>query len=369
MTTVLRTLCVICALFFAVEHCVADTLEVGFGWSVVPFIAYSPETRLQGGVAGFLRYRHSVDSTLRASSVGIGIQYTQNKQIGLGLYPELYFLDNGIRVEGAAEYYVFPYNFYGIGNNNPETNLERYTPQGFKVYANTLFAIQGKKVQDGFSAGFRSEIRYDHIQSIEPRADGSIGELGKGLVVGSNGGWFNGIGPILSYDTRDNNFAPYNGAFIELVSIVYGKYLGSSFSATNISLDARLYHEVLPDVVFALHGIARNVAGTPTFQQWSSIGGGNNLRGIYDAKQRSRIATALQTETRFPIWWRFRGCAFLDVGQVAEAPSQFTLPGTYVGWGGGIRFLLVPEERISLRFDVGTCRGEMQYYLNFNETF
>jgi hypothetical protein len=41
----------------------------------------------------------------------------------------------------------------------------------------------------------------------------------------------------------------------------------------------------------------------------------------------------------------------------------------WVTYGAGIRFLLVPEERISLRLDVGIARAVPQFYLGFNEAF
>jgi hypothetical protein len=347
----------------------ADSLETGIGFSVVPFVSFSPETKIQAGVAGFVRYRHSTDSLLRVSSVGVGVQYTQLNQIGLGLYPEIYLNNNGIRIEGAVEYYVFPYNFYGIGNNNPVENLELYTPQGIKAYTTVLFAVQGNRVQQGLSVGMRAELRYDTIRSIQPRSDGTTGPLGTGLVAGSTGGWYNGIGPVVSYDTRNNNFSADSGMFIEAYAINYASWLGSSFTALASQIDSRLYTTVYPQWVLANHTIIRNVAGTPTFQQWPSIGGGNNLRGIYDAQQRSRMAVSTQTEVRFPLIGRFRGVAFVDAGQVAEQLSQFRLNQTYVGIGGGLRFLLVPEEKIAIRFDVGLVRGVVQYYLNFNEAF
>lgn len=43
---------------------------------------------------------------------------------------------------------------------------------------------------------------------------------------------------------------------------------------------------------------------------------------------------------------------------------------TFKQWPSrGIRFLLVPEERISLRLDAGVARGDVQFYLSFNEAF
>ncbi|MCX6140921.1 MAG: BamA/TamA family outer membrane protein [Candidatus Kapabacteria bacterium] len=322
-----------------------------------------------GVLTAFLTNRTEADPSFRASSMAVGIQATQNAQFAFGVYPEIYLDSNRMRIEGLAEWYLYPYKFFGIGNGNPSSNAELYTPYGFKVQARVLRAVSGDRVQQGLSIGVRIDIRYDHMKRIDTREDGSVGPLGAGLVAGYNGGWFNGIGPLVSYDTRDNNFDARAGLYCEAATIVYGKGLGSTYSSTLIQADLRAYASIANDLSLAGRLMVQNTSGTPTFQQWPSIGGTSNLRGVIDAQQRDRISALMSAEFRFPIIWRFRGVVFTDIGQVGGAPSSFTLPQTWASWGGGIRFLLVPQERISLRFDVGVARGVVQYYLSFNEAF
>ena len=62
-------------------------------------------------------------------------------------------------------------------------------------------------------------------------------------------------------------------------------------------------------------------------------------------------------------------CRAISLRQVASTTSSIALNQLWISWGAGIRFLLVPEERISLRFDVGVARGVPQFYLGFNEAF
>lgn len=347
----------------------SDSLESGFGVSVVPVVAFLPETRFMGVLTAFIRYRSDTDSSKRASSLALALQATQNSQFSLGFYPEFYLANDRIRVEGLIEWYLYPYKFFGIGNSNPAANAELYTPYGIKVQLRSLYAVGSERVQQGLSVGARLDVRYDQMRSIENREDGLPGPLARGEVAGYNGRWFNGIGPMVSYDVRDNNFDARSGVFCEAVAIAYGSLLGSSYSSTLIQGDMRGYALLSSDVSYAGRFMLQNVSGTPTFQQWPSIGGTNNLRGIIDAQQRDRISLLWCSEIRFPILWRFRGAVFADAGQVGPSPSAFTLAGMWVGWGGGLRFLLVPEERISLRFDVGVARGEVQYYLSFNEAF
>lgn len=358
------------ALLFATQLTAQDdSLQTGFDWSFVPIPAYTPETSWLAALTAFVTYRDTADASFRPSSLAIAAQGTLKEQFAFGLYPEIYLDDNRMRIEGAIEWHLYPYNFFGIGNANPSSNAELYTPHGAKLELRALYALSGTRVQHGLSAGVHLDVRYDHIRSVEPRIDGTQGPLGRGDVVGSRGGWFNGIGPQVSYDTRDNNFDARAGAFAETHVVAYGALLGSNFSSVVTTLDARGYTLISTGVSVAGRILIQSSTGTPPFLQMPSIGGSNNMRGIIDAQQRDRISLLAGAEARFPIIWRFRGAVFADAGQVASQASGVALNQMWVSYGAGIRFLLVPEERISLRLDVGVSRGVPQFYLGFNEAF
>ena len=364
-------LCIITVLLLNAASLVAqeDTLEQGFGWSFVPIPAYTPETSWMAALTAFVTYRDNVDPTMRTSSLAVALQGTLKNQFSLGLYPEIYLDSNRVRIEGGIEWYLYPFNFFGVGNNNPSSNAELYTPYGAKLEMRVLYALSGRRVQHGLSAGVHLDLRYDQIRSIEPREDGTIGPLGRGEIAGAQGGWFNGIGPQVSYDTRDNNFDARDGVFAETYTIFYNELLGSTFSSAITTVDARVYTSIASETSIAARVLLQSADGTPPFLQMPSIGGSINMRGIIDAQQRDRMSLLAGVEMRFPILWRFRGAAYADVGQVASNISAVALNQLWVAYGAGIRFLLVPEERISLRLDVGVARGVPQFYLGFNEAF
>ncbi|MBK9181636.1 MAG: BamA/TamA family outer membrane protein [Ignavibacteria bacterium] len=361
--------CTLCVGIISAAETPPDTLQTGFDWEIIPIVAYFPETRFMGVLTAFLKYRTESDATFRASSMAVALQATQNAQFSAGVYPEIYLDSNRMRIEGLAEWYLYPYKFFGIGNENPSSNAELYTPNGFRVQVRALHALNGAKVQNGLSVGLRLDVRYDDIRKVEPREDGSIGPLGNGQILGSSGGWYNGIGPMFSYDTRDNNFDARKGLFCEATLVAYGETLGSTYTATLTSAALRAYTQIVDGVSFAARLLLQNVAGTPTFIMWPSIGGNNNLRGVIDAQQRDRISFLTSAELRFPIIWKFRGATFVDAGQVAPSLDFLSPRSLWIGWGGGLRFVFDEKERISLRLDAGVARGDVQFYLSFNEAF
>lgn len=346
-----------------------DTLERGLDWQFVPLVAYAPETDWMAAVAAFLTYRTEADASFRASSLSVAVQATLNEQFALGLYPEIYLDSNRIRIEGSIETMLYPFNFFGIGNSNPSSNAELYTPFGVRVQLRNLYAITGRRVQHGLSGGLRLDIRHDEIRSVDLRKDGTAGPLREGRVTGAQGGWNNGLGPMLSYDTRDNNFDARSGLFCEGAVVVYDRWLGSDFTWTQSIVDLRGYATITGTMSVAGRIMFQNAAGTPTFQMWPGIGGTNHLRGVFESQQRDRISIYSSAEVRFPIVWIVRGAAFIDMGEVAPSMQRFTLDGVWFSYGGGMRFLLDPAERVSLRVDIGVARGVPQYYVSFNEAF
>jgi outer membrane protein assembly factor BamA len=49
-------------------------------------------------------------------------------------------------------------------------------------------------------------------------------------IAGKQGGNTSGIGPILSWDTRNNAYSPDRGFFAELQNVCFDQHLGSDFN-------------------------------------------------------------------------------------------------------------------------------------------
>lgn len=335
---------------------------------VVPYLAYTPETRFQGGVGMVLTLRQDT-VTQRPSALVIGTQLTQQLQYGMGLYPELYLDRERWRITGFVEYFKFPYDFYGFGNSTSPVNIETYRPEGVKFTFSAYRSVTDKSVGNGLAAGIRFDARHDAILGIDPRTDGTVGPLGRREITGSEGGFQAGVGPAILFDTRDNIFSAQNGWYIDAAMVAYDNALGSEFEAVITSIDLRGYVPLGKKILYAGHILYSSTTGRPKFQTQPRIGGESNLRGVYIARYRDRTAFSWQNEVRIPVWWRFGAVAFADLGQVATDLDKMSVLGFHVGVGAGIRFLLDEDERIGLRFDVGTHQGDLQFYIGFNEVF
>jgi len=110
----------------------------------IPFIYYSPETKLAfggGGVLNFRAGRHK--ETTRTSSVWAFASYTLVKQFNLYIKPEIYLRGNSLCLFGSIRYERTPQLFYGIENITPTTDGESFTPRTFSVQAGVRRRLLG----------------------------------------------------------------------------------------------------------------------------------------------------------------------------------------------------------------------------------
>ena len=75
------------------------------GFTVLPGIWYTPETKLAGGGQVMYYFRSEADERKsRLSSIPVGITYTQKKQIAVGMNPDLYLRANTYHLTGEMGY-------------------------------------------------------------------------------------------------------------------------------------------------------------------------------------------------------------------------------------------------------------------------
>lgn len=344
-----------------------DTLS-NSGFYLLPFATYSPETKLAIGVAGVYYFRlHDEDSVLRPSSINCGGLYSLKNQMGIGLYPDIYFDHDNVRWQGLYEYYRYPDSFYGVGSNTTELDRESFTPIGFKSNTSIYYNLARKTVRNGINLGLRIDVRYDKITSPSDKDSGLPGVLAQKSVTGSDGGFNIGVGPLFNIDTRDNVFASSMGYYVNIYALHYGALVGSDFHYNSYNTDSRYYTSLDEQTVIALQLLTSFNFGNPPFYSLARLGGVFQMRGIFDGKYRDNHSAILQSELRFPLFWRFRAALFTSIGSVSNDISGLS-GALKVTYGGGFRFVLSEKEKLSVRFDVG-FGDSTQFYVAIAEAF
>jgi outer membrane protein assembly factor BamA len=328
-------------------------------FSGIPFFYYSPETKLAFGAGGVLNFRTGKKKeTSRTSSVWIYATYTLAKQYSVMLKPEVYLKNNSLCLYGNIRYDRSPQNFYGIGNDTPITDGEKYTPRTFAF----LFGVK-RRVAGPVFGGLQFEFEQSTIEKIEPG-----GMLASGQYTGSEGGMLAGVGASLDWDTRDAVLFPRHGVFFQIQGDSFGALAGSDFTFSRVKLDLRDYIQLGPNRVLVLQGFLLSVFGDPPFYKLGLLGGDSLLRGYYKGRFRDKGLALVQAEFRTLISERIGVVGFAGVANVYPGFGEFKLEKLKYSIGTGLRYV-INREGATLRLDLAWGKASFGLYATAQEAF
>jgi hypothetical protein len=320
-----------------------------------PIIFYTDETRFAGGAGLYVIYQGK--SKRHSSSIGLLGFYTQNKQYTFVLEPEYYYKGDRYKITGEIAFIYFPNKFYGIGNNTKKENEEEYSTRVFR-----LNPILQKKIFSNFYAGIQYDLIHSKLTKIE---EGKV--LDSGKIFGSDGGRASGLGIKATWDTRNNNLYPTSGQYFQFSSIAYETTLGSNYTFSLYRLDLRQYKLLFGNHILAVQGIVGISNGNPPFQMLYELG--SNLRGYYQNRFQDKNLVAFQAEYRLPVYGRFGLVGFAGMGEVTHQFKNISMKEMKPSAGFGIRFTLIPEQKINLRIDFGYGKDDSSFDIIINEMF
>ena len=339
-----------------------DTTEADKkGLVILPLVYYTPDTRLAYGAAGvyYFRLKDRSGEESRLSYAQLLVDYTQNKQLDVWGQWNIFTGGEKFLLKGELRFRNFPDRFYGIGNNTPQSAMERYSYDllSFKFL---MLRNLGRKWFAGFDV--HAENEYNFTRTPE-------GLLDAGTITGYDGGVSVAFGGVAVHDSRDNVVNAYKGHYFEFSAYFYQPFFGSDFTYTTINTTFSTYKKVGKKQVLAWQLVGRYNEGEVPFLNMSTAGGISILRGYASNRFRDKNLIAGQMEYRFGIWKRFGGVAFAGIGDVFNNPEEVRLDLLKYSVGAGLRFAMNPSERLNIRLDYGIGRGEQAFYLIITEAF
>lgn len=330
---------------------------------ILPLIARSIETDWSLGVAGSFTFRiNRFDTLTRTSNTQALVLYSLRKQFITAVNGTTYFPGERFILNHQLSYSYFPDKFWGLGKAAPDYNEESYT---FKQYY--IFLHLQRKLKDRFFGGLIYE--YQRLLAVNHRIGGLFDQQ---QVVGREPYHISGAGLSLTYDTRNNAFAPDRGALMQVFFNHFNPVLGSDFRYTAYTVDLRRFIRVYRDQVLALQAYGQFNAGAVPLRSLASFGGSNSMRGFYDGRFRSKNQVVLQAEYRVPIVWRIGAVGFAGIGNVGDRVHNLNFQELKYSYGGGLRVALNRKERLNLRVDYGWGVGESTshgLYFQLGEAF
>ncbi len=163
------------------------------------------------------------------------------------------------------------------------------------------------------------------------------------------------------WDTRKNYINPENGIVMEIKNELAHDVLhppDQNFFKTEFIF--RNYVKLfLPHLIFANRLMLQSSSQDVSFLLKLPLGGVNTIRGLPQDRYLCNSLILINSELRFPIWWRFGGIAGADIGNSDTTPHWITDPAA------GLRFYM---NNFVVRFDIG-FGDEKRFYFNFGHIF
>lgn len=329
---------------------------------VLPIVARSVETSWSFGaaVSSTFHLKSAEDSTTRTSNLQALALYSLNKQLVLAINGSIYFPGEKYILNQQISYSYFPDKFWGIGKATPDSNEEPYNYKQFYVYLHPQRLV-GRKLFLGILYEFQKlwDVKY---------IDGGL--FDKEQVAGRYGYIVSGLGASITYDSRNNAFAPDRGSMLQFHMSHFNNILGSDYEYTNFVVDLRKFFRVYKQQVLALQAYGFFNAGEVPLRSLAALGGANSMRGYYSGRYRDKNQAVLQAEYRIPLFWRIGCVVFSDIGNVGSTISQLNFDHLKYSYGGGLRIALSKAERLNLRLDYGIGQGSAKgFYFQLGEAF
>jgi hypothetical protein len=327
----------------------------------VPLYSYSSEAGNIFGLAKFNVLNLSKKDTIsKPSKLSEVFTISTKGRINASVSTELVFHENKYILLSYINYKQTPEYIFGIGNDVTKADAEQISSSRFKFVATGMILVH-KYLYVG--------IGFDIADYFNIQVD-SNSFLIKDKVPGVNGGASVGAGFAAAFDSRDNRYNAFKGAYVLSTILFYPTFLGSAYQFTKFQLDARKYYNPWGKDVIAFQATTSYANGNTPFYELSEMGGDYQMRGYYEGAYRDNVLVDAQVEYRQHIWNIFGAVAWIGTGQVGPNYSALSLDGFHLSYGAGIRIRVDTKHNTNLRFDFGFGPGGINgTYINFAEAF
>ena len=333
----------------------------------IPVLFYQAETGFGYGLGALLSGRFSQDTLTRPSNARIQYWTTTKGQSLLQLVHSVYTPGEKFYLNGEISAYDILLYYYGKG---PGTSSASESETTYKLF------IINQRVQKQIAPKlfFGAQYRYTSITGVS--APAKTTDEGATNVFYTDprltererqNTRISGLGPVVTYDTRDVPLAAFKGDLLDFGATFNGTGLGSDYRFVRYQLDARHFQPIGSNrTILAAQFLGQFHTGDVPFRELAGLGanlGGtlynnaNLLRGIYEQRFRDRQMIMFQAELRQKLFWRIDGAIFGGVGNVNQYIDKFALKDTKYAGGAGIRFNFLQRDRVNLRLDYAAGTG------------
>jgi len=317
-------------------------------YGFMPMFSLITEPAVGFGIAGGIVFIHRPEAdrgkplTSPPSMSALMGFYTENGSWGTGAFHRGYWRKDTIRYDGGLMY--------------TSPNLTVYPPSldghgiGFNIKGGMFIQKIEFRVKNApiFLGGrylyFNNDITFDIPDSYpDPGAlSSSIGALG----------------PLASFDTRNNVFTTNIGMYAQVIFDVYDEIFGSDFDFTKTKA-YWLGWKPVGDFVLGLRLDGRIINGDAPFYSLPSV----RLRGIPAMRYQGDYVLVAETEERWNFARRWALDGFVGVGKAVPDGTSFSDAEAVWAGGAGFRYLLARNYHLFAGVDIARGPEDWAIYI------
>lgn len=317
-------------------------------WFGTPLVSSDPKVSTSAGA--MVGYMHAFDDVSPPSIFGVAGTYSTTDSWVAGIFAKTHFGEDRHRLTAGA--------FTGLIRNDYNdfqgTGLPLQTTDDLTVYALRYVA----RFHGHWYAGPQL-ISANYLISGGDALSGEIIE-----TIGLTGFDSNGLGLLVQYDSRDNQYSPSAGQAFEAQNIAYREALGGDVSFDAYNADYQYYHSHGKGHVLALHARGRWTHDAPP-GGYSSV----ELRGYTRGQYLAPYMTLAEVEERFSLTKKWGLSAFAGLAVLYGEDRGSTEDQLFPAGGGGVRYRL-NDEGLMVRTELAVGKDDnWGFYLQFGQPF
>lgn len=324
---------------------------------VVPIPISNPTlgTGLVAGAAYFYPQTQEQKEAEPPSVTGLGAMYTTSDSRALVLGHQSYWGKNRWRMTAAVGGADIRINLIQP-DEEAGTAAVDWKVSGTFVYARLSHRIYGKWYGGVYLRGLDASQDIATRDEEDQSNDGSF-ELGNARIIGP--------GLRFEYDSRDLPMNPYTGWYFEGTALFNDEAFGSQQNYQAYSAVLRAYHSLNKQLVLAWEANSCRKAGDIPLWDACRI----PLRGFPAFNYLGKVSIQGQAELRWRMTRRWGFVGFAGAGQVSDSYEGLSEDRSIPSYGFGVRFSVLPEQRINLRVDFAQSRDDEAVHISVAEAF
>ena len=319
-------------------------------WLATPLISVDP--KLGASIGAMASYLFKVDQKSPTSMVGTMGTYSDSDSMIYGAFSRIYFGEDHHRIIAGV--------FGGEINNEYDDFLGTGWPLQTQDNLLGIFARYSYRITDNWFVGALGVSANYAVTGSDKITEGIL------ELIGLTGFDSNGIGFIAERDTRDNQNLASKGSLFSVQNLAYRKSLGGDVSFDTYQIKFSQYLQLSDRHVLAYRYDSRLTHNAPV-SGYSSV----DLRGYTRGEYLAPHSMTFEVEDRMSLKGRWGAAFFLGAATLYDDVSDMgSASNWYPAVGGGINYLIKPQEKMLVRADLAWAKGgKYGAYLQFGTAF